>query len=243
MSKKELPVPSARALRILVVFVVANAILGSLWLIWTVASVDQENEKQDAALSQAQEERESLKTANSLQQEAIDKQQEALNEANRRLAEAGETPVPPPIVNNVTVPGEQGATGLRGPRGFTGDQGPRGFRGPPGPVGPVGPAGDDGADGTDGTDGLNGTDGTDGADGATGPAGPKGDKGEPGPKGDQGDPGPAGPAGPAGPTGPAGTALPGLYACPSGQYVTAITVNADGTLSLTCEGFLPPGQA
>ena len=145
-------------------------------------------------------------------------QGEALDEANKKLAEAGETPVevppsPDPETDVIVVPGKTGATGPRGapgatgatgpegPRGFTGDQGPRGFRGPAGPVGPAGRAG---ADGAPGEPGATGAKGDKGDTGGQGPKGEKGDTGDQGPKGEKGDKGEAGDTGPAGPSGPAG---------------------------------------
>jgi hypothetical protein len=108
-------------------------------------------------------------------------QDSALAEANRRLIEAGERPVPTPEpgpVGQSGDPGPVGPQGLagpvgpRGPRGATGDVGPRGAMGRPGTdgtdgatgaTGPQGPAGPAGADGTNGTDGKDGVDGMDGA--------------------------------------------------------------------------------
>jgi len=112
-------------------------------------------------------------------------QDSALAEANRRLTEAGEPPVPTPEpgpagepgqvgpVGPVGPPGPQGvrgpvaARGLQGIRGAAGDDGAdgaTGAQGPKGETGPQGPAGPAGTDGADGQDGTDGTDGTDGAD-------------------------------------------------------------------------------
>jgi hypothetical protein len=138
-------------------------------------------------------------------------QDQALKEANRRLAQAGQPPVPVP---EAPTP-EPGAQGDQGPRGETGPQGPAG---PPGPAGPQGSTGKRGPRGFTGLDGPVGSTGNPGPRGEQGPPGPKGDQGpagadgQPGPKGDPGDPGPQGPAGPAGPT------------CPDGFHTEAATI-------------------
>jgi len=98
----------------------------------------------------------------------------AAENANAKLVQTGEKPVPLPPVTAPGVPGPQGLPGLPGP---VGAQGVQGIQGPLGPAGAAGQKGDSGADG---------------APGPAGPAGP------------QGDPGPAGPAGPPGPAGPQG---------------------------------------
>lgn len=104
-------------------------------------------------------------------------QDAALDEANRRLIEAGEQPVPTPEpgpAGAVGQPGATGATGASGPRGPRGPQGVRGEPGatgkagavgPQGPSGPQGPKGEPGAAGQQGPAGADGTDGQDGADG------------------------------------------------------------------------------
>lgn len=109
------------------------------------------------------------------QQTEIAALQAAVDEANERLAQAGETPV--------DVPEQQEPKYIEGPMG---PQGPRGF------------AGLNGKDGKDGAKGEKGDPGEDGADGLPGAAGATGSTGEPGASGEPGEPGPAGPAGPPG---------------------------------------------
>ncbi len=105
-------------------------------------------------------------------QQAVNAAQDAaLDEANRRLIEAGEQPVPTPEPGPAGDPGQVGAQGIAGPRG------PVGSEGDPGPRGPRGAMGRPGVDGIDGQDGIDGA---------------------PGSKGDKGDPGQQGPQGPAG---------------------------------------------
>jgi hypothetical protein len=104
-------------------------------------------------------------------------QDSALAEANRRLIEAGERPVPTPS------PGPAGEPGSVGPSG------------PPGPRGPAGPRGLLGTQGARGLQGIRGALGEEGAEGATGATGAQGPKGETGATGVTGPQGPAGPAG------------------------------------------------
>lgn len=88
-----------------------------------------------------------------------------------------------------------------------------------------------------------------------------GGKGEKGDKGDTGDQGPGptdaqisagidtycsgdrcrGPKGDKGDKGDTGTVTPGDYTCPEGQWVTAITVATDGSMSLTCSPIVGRG--
>lgn len=116
------------------------------------------------------------------QQTEIAALQGAIDEANERLSDAGETPVEVPEPEEPQlVAGPAGAMGLQGPRGFPGLNG------------------EDGKDGQDGVDGENGLDGADAATGATGATGAQGEPGKPG------EPGPEGPAGPAGQDGTDGS--------------------------------------
>lgn len=182
--------------------------------------------------------------------------QAGLDEANDRLAEQGEPPVPVPTIE----PGEDDLREpliIQGERGFTGAQGPSGREGPRGeigPRGPLGPRGETGATGAHGANGINGADGrgiqsmqcaTGGwiityTDGITEPdgglcRGPQGVHGEQGPAGaDSTVPGPEGPRGPQ------GTARPGTYACPDGEVMTGFTVAEDGAVTLACEDATPP---
>lgn len=180
-------------------------------------------------------------------------QADALEEANRRLRDAGEPTVPvPPAV---------------GPPGPQGERGPRGEPGPAPTDADVRRAvaaycadtgvceGRDGADVTrsqvtaavatycNARGECRGTEGRAGEPGAPGPRGPQG----PGPTDEQVQQaveaycsddrcrGPQGPTGPQGPRGEPGTARPGDYQCPEGQYVRGIAIAADGTVTLTCQ--------
>jgi len=143
----------------------------ALWLIVTV--VQQSNEIKDAqSVNQAQD--------------------RALAEANRRLEEAGQRPVPTP------EPGEPGQAGPPGPSGPVGPQGPPG---PQGLTGPQGARGKQGIRGALGEPGAEGAAGATGATGAQGPAGPQGPAGEQGPQGPAGPAGADGQDGAKGPTG------------------------------------------
>lgn len=194
------------------------------------------------------------------QQSEITALQAGLDEANDRLAEQGEPPVPVPSVEpgEVTQPpqiilGEPGPEGDRGPAGVRGPQGRTGPPGETGPRGPLGPRGEAGIDGADGSNGSNGTNGADGrgiqsmqcatggwiityTDGISSPdIGPcRGPQGETGPQGVHGD------QGPQGGQGPQGTAQPGTYACPDGEYMTGFTVDVDGGVALACQDTIPP---
>lgn len=135
-----------------------------------------------------------------------------LDEANARLAEQGEPPVPVPVQSSPPrsapqiILGEPGATGPTGPPGPPGPKGEQGRTGPPGEIGPAGPIGARGETGEQGATGEPGDTGATGAVGASGPqgpagaTGPKGDTGAKGDQGPKGDTGPEGPPGPAGPT-------------------------------------------
>lgn len=140
--------------------------------------------------------------------ERADQQKAAADALARQVRRLGEVPVVEPDdlppASTVPLPGAQG------------------------PVGPVGPQGPRGPKGDTGSSGVNGETGTPGSAGAAGTTGADGAKGE------KGDPGPQGPAGPPGPAGPSGTAQPGTYSCPAGEYLRGFSVNADGSINLTC---------
>jgi hypothetical protein len=167
--------------------------------------------------SQGRADRDALRVANQ-------RQDDALAEANRRLTEAGGTPVPVPSTPKPQQ-GPQGIPGLPGLQGPQGEPGVKGDRGLPGAPGATGAAGKDGVPGPAGPSGPPGE------TGAAGPVGPKGDTGP------QGPPGPAGADGKDGATGPQGapgTAKPGTYSCPDGQALTGFTIADDGTVTITC---------
>ena len=113
----------------------------------------------------------------STQQATNAAQDAALSEANRRLVEAGEQPVPTPEPGPAGDPGQVGAQGIAGPRGPVGSDGDRG---PRGPRGAMGRPGVDGIDGQDGIDGAPGSKGDKGDPGQQGPAGTDGQDGKDG---------------------------------------------------------------
>lgn len=59
----------------------------------------------------------------------------------------------------------------------------------------------------------------------------KGDKGD---EGDQGEKGEKGDTGEKGEKGEPGSVTPGVYTCPDGEWVSALSVAEDGSLALTC---------
>lgn len=206
--KRRLPVPSDRTLRVLKWIVVAAVVLA---ILGCVAAFTEISHRLDAA----DRDRADLAEYNASQDDVIAAQKSALEQANRRLREAGENPV--------SVP--ESPEPIPGPAGETGERGERGPAGPAGAsiVGPRGPAGDDGTDGRDGTEGSDGQAGAKGDTGATGPAGAAGRDGTDGKNATpemvataveqwcnaRGDClGPQGLAGPAGPQGPQG--VPGV---------------------------------
>lgn len=95
-------------------------------------------------------------------------------------------------------------------------QGPRGLKGDKGDTGEQGP----GVTAAQVSAGINTYCSN---DSCRGPKGDTGDKGEKGDKGDKGD---------------TGSVTPGTYACPDGQWVSAIDVAADGLMTLTCSPFI-----
>lgn len=189
--------------------------------------------------------------------------QSGMKEANARLAEQGEPPVPVPSVGPTEDPEEPLIIlGERGPRGFTGATGAMGRRGP-GPTqeqidaavddwcnagmcqgerGAKGAIGDTGAIGADGRGILSmqcatggwAIDYTDGfTDTDAGPC--------QGPQGVHGEQGPASTVpGPKGDTGPQGTAKPGDYTCPDGEVMRGFSIAEDGAVTLACEDTTPP---
>lgn len=212
----------------------------------------------------AQHQAESKANALRAASKAVLQQNAALHAANHRLIKAGKKPVPVPVTTHRFLRGKQGLTGATGPRGARGpsvsraqvdravvaycssgvcnghaptkaqvaqavrlycdargkckgDVGPQGAPGPQGDTGPQGPSPTD-AQVKDAVDAY-----CEDHDGCRGP------QGDTGPKGD------------TGPQGPPGTALPGTYSCPDGEYATSVTVNQDGTLTLTCASVLGPG--
>ena len=157
------PIVTKRAARIAWTVVAVLAALLAGWLVYTVVhQSDQIRHEQG------------VNTA----------QDNSLAEANRRLIEAGEKPVPTPEP---------------GPAGEAGQVGPQGPAGPPGATGPTGSTGPRGHAGKAGVNGERGMTGAPGARGAIGLPGPQGERGE------KGDAGPQGPAGPAGRDGQNGT--------------------------------------
>lgn len=212
-----MPVPSRRVL-VWGAWTVGVLIVGIIiWMMWLLATLQDD-------VAQGGRDRDALRDANAAQDATIAAQESALEQANRRLRDAGEAPV---LVPEAPEP-------VPGPAGAAGEPGARGPAGPPGAsiIGPRGPAGRDGRT-VVGPPGPAGDDGDDGDDGAT-ITGPKGDKGDTGAAGKdgrdgkdatpemvdtavvrycsvrgecagpQGPPGPEGPAGPAGPAGPQG---------------------------------------
>jgi len=194
MSPWSMPRASKRAVAAAWTLVAVLFTALALWLIVTV--VQQSNEIKDAqSVNQAQD--------------------RALAEANRRLEEAGQRPVPAP------EPGEPGQAGPPGPSGPVGPQGP------PGPQGLTGPQGARGKQGIRGALGEPGAEGATGATGAQGPAGPQGPAGEQGPQG------PAGPAGADGQDGAKGAT--GEDAFPFTFSFTVQTTPAQSTTyTVTC---------
>ena len=157
------PIVTKRAARIAWTAVAVLAALIAGWLVVTV--VQQSDQiRHEQAVNTAQD--------------------NSLAEANRRLIEAGEKPVPTPEPGPA---GEPGLSGPAGPQGIPGSTGPTGRRGLPG---------------RNGVNGERGMTGAPGARGAIGLPGPQGERGE---KGDTGETGPQGPAGPAGADGQNGT--------------------------------------
>lgn len=242
MRRFEMPVPSDRALRWLK-WVVAIAILASI--IGMAFAFQQLSDRLDESAADV----DSLADVNAVQDATISAQQSALDQANERLQNAGESPVPlPELPTPAPGPtGATGATGPRGPAGAPGDDGQDGAAGATGPTGARGAAGPTGKAGEPGLPGATGTAGATGPRGEAGPAGPKGDKGEPGPKGDAGEPGPRGERGPAGPQGDPGPAgpqgIPGIVnvttspACSDLMPNMAVSLAYDAatqTLTLVC---------
>lgn len=154
-SKRQLPVPTKRTLVIMAwtggVFA-ALLILGMLVAIVGLTT-DYANLEDKAEASKADQRALSKELA---------AQDQSLAEANRRLRELGEKPVPaPPVSGNEGPVVIVGSPGPAGDDGEDGARGPRGLRGLRGFTGLPGLPGIDGTDGTDGTDGADGADGED----------------------------------------------------------------------------------
>lgn len=204
---------------------VAAILLGAVVLVWLVVSVIvlviKYNDFGDTVTD--------LRSALQQQQSTNTAQDEALKEANRRLAEAGQPPVSVPP--SPAEPGATGATGQQGPRGYPGPQGATGATGATGPAGARGPRG------------LTGATGATGNQGVAGPPGPQGPTGEPGHDGKDGAAGERGPQGEQGPAGPPGSVTPGDYLCADGQVMTGFSVHADGSANVVCQPqILPKGN-
>jgi hypothetical protein len=129
------PVPSDGALRVLKYVVGVAVALSLVGLIVAFLLITER-------LDEADVDRGRLEQANRVQDETIGAQSEALDEANDRLREAGETPVVvPEAAEPIPGPaGEQGEAGERGPVGPAGES-------IVGPRGPAGAAGEDGRQG------------------------------------------------------------------------------------------------
>lgn len=194
------PVPSSRTVRVLLVLATLLAVAIVAWLFYLVLSLSAQSKDTEVELHQSALDRDQLRAQNA-------RQDAALAEANKQLAEAGKPQVPVPAEPTAVV-GPRGPAGANGANASdaqvvaavnafcsvrndcTGPMGPRGA------TGPAGPKGDTGAQGEQGERGLTG------APGPAGPTGAKGPKGDTGPAGaDSTVPGPAGPAGPTGPAG------------------------------------------
>lgn len=249
---KRVPIPSRRALTVGMWIAAAAIAALVIWMLVIISRLSDDTVRTERDLSEARGQAREV-FGDLVETNAA--QDEALEEANRRLEQAGRRPVmfptPEPVIG---PPGAAGATGPRGPAGVSivGPPGPRGLPGKDGQsiVGPVGPRGEPGADGADGRDGES----------IVGPTGPRGETGQAatptqiraavddfcgqgrcvGPVGPQGERGPAGPAGadstvpgPQGPPGPAGE--PGQSAYP---FTFSFTVQQNPaqatTYTVTC---------
>lgn len=236
---KRVPVPSRRAL-IIGAWITGLAVVALVvWMLVVIARLSDDTVRTERDLNEARSQAREVFGDLTRTNAAQDK---ALEEANRRLRDAGEKPVKSPPLPEVSPPtvgppgpvGESivGPPGPQGPPGRTvvGPPGPRGLPGDDGST-VVGPAGVDGADGASivgpaGPQGERGPGPTDpqvraavddfcGQGRCVGPAGPEGPQGPPGPAGaDSTVPGPPGPAGPPGPTCPDGFV---------GQSLTVVT--------------------
>lgn len=161
------PFGTERAVRIVWAIV---ALIAAAIFVWVVVSLLQLDDDYDAL-----EQRSDASAADQADLRAdLEAQALALEEANRRLVDAGERPVPEP------APGAPGQQGLQGLKGDPGEDGTDGVDGKPGRRGVAGKPGVDGADGRDGVDGVDGKDGAPGADGSPGRDGRDGADGLPG---------------------------------------------------------------
>lgn len=204
------PVPSSRAVIVLAWTAILAAIVLGVFLVGRVLALSGEIE---SANHRADERGAALSDLTTV----VGRQGTALDRANRQLIALGKEPVDVP---DDTTP----ASPLQGPPGLSCVQ-EYGFVQCRGSEGDTGAAGQDGTDGATGATGATGQTGAQGDTGATGPAGPAGPAG---PQGEKGDTGPAGPAGAD------ATIAPNSSSCPDGQYVTAISIGASGSLSVVC---------
>lgn len=201
----KVPVPTRHAIVGLGWLVGIALLIVGAWLVVTVTSLGEENAQLEQRDVQSINERESLRTENSEQDAAL----EALAEQIRQLGEE-------PAVEPDDLPDSGDAkvfVPIPGPRGASCIE----------EIGLPQCRGDDGRPGGNGTDGEPGAPGQNGSPGADGKDGAKGEQGD---KGEPGAPGPAGPP---------GTALPGTYSCPAGEVMTAFSVAADGSVSISCQ--------
>ena len=241
MPVTRLPVPSSRTLRWLTNVVIGLAVVAFGVIMWTLVSLRGQVDAQQHDLHRADTARRDLAAA-------VDKQQAALEKANRRLVDAGKPPVTPPPTPSV-VTGPQGVQGVPGPpptsaavlQAVTLYCAVHSCSEPPSDPQVAAAVAGYCANGR-----CQGAAGPQGATGAQGPQGPgptetqiaaavanycstsdrcRGTKGDPGEDGQD------------------GTAVPGDYTCESGQYVTGFAVASNGAVSLHCAGLLPPGQA
>lgn len=201
------PVPTARSVAALGWIVTASTVALVVWLVFQVGDVSSVADKAQSRYEAAAADRADLRND-------LTKQGVALEELQSRCKEAkGCTPIAPEDLPDVVsgAPGAPGSTGERGPRGYScieqiGREQCRGDKGN---------AGEDGR----GEDGVNGTNGADGGPGEAGPTGP---------------PGKDGADGAPGADGRDATIAPNSTGCPDGQYVTQVSVDASGSLSVVC---------
>lgn len=219
MRRIKFPAPTPRALALGAWLVAALVLVLLVWMLFIIARLSDDAVETKGDLS-------AVTKTNEQQDATLTAQDAALDEANRRLNDAGKAPVSVPPTPEPAV-GEAGERGPVGPAGADGERGPRGFTGL---TGPTGKAGEPGMPGPSGPVGPTGKAGTDGSDGETivGPVGLRGEKGEAGERG---------PAGPAGERGPAGadSTIPG----PEGPAGTPATCDGD----FVCAGELDAAMA
>lgn len=233
--QRTLPVPSDRAIRVVVALIILSILTGLVFVVARVYVLGQNDQDQTEEIGE-------LRGTNAAQDQALKEANERLSDAGQPTVDVPDTPAPaeaaevsPSMLESAlaTLCGDcRGHAGATGAAGLTGKRGPRGVEGPASTVpGPRGPAG---ADST--------VPGPRGADGPPGPGcveevglaqcqGPKGEQGEPGQDGSNGAPGV---------NGQDGTAQPGSYSCPEGQTMTGFTITAGGGVVLDCTAPLLP---